>query len=290
VLLALWLGGCGGTQTTPRSAVAGYLTRVNAVEKQLAAPLVTVTQTIVQFARQSRRPGASRAKGRAGTGTLGQFRAVPTGQADALLRADVQIHRLRRRLAALPAPVPAQRLRTMLLQLVDRQSTLTRQMAKLVVFLPGFSQAMTPLGPALVRLERVLSVVQAQGSAAVAAVYAEKASALRSFRAVTLVILRGLGRLDPPKVSLPAYRAQVRALKGMASSAEGLAGALSSGNTTAAQPLLIQFRQAATGPASLTAQKAQIAAIRAYDGQITSLNRLGTAASRERLRLSQTLK
>jgi hypothetical protein len=290
VLLALWLGGCGGTQNTPRSAVAGYLTKVNAVEKRLAAPLVTVTQTIVQFAHQSQGKGASHLKGRAGAGALGQFRVVPAGQADALLRADVQINGLRGRLAALSAPAPAQRLRTLLLELVDRQARLTHQMAKLVVFLPGFTQAMAPLGPALVRLERVLSVVQAQGSAAVAAVYAEKSAALRSFRAVALVILRGLRRLEPPGVSLPAYRAQVRALQGMASSAEGLAGALGSGNTTAAQPLLIQFRRAAAGPTSLTAQKAQIGAIRAYDAQITSLNRLGADANRERLRLSQTLK
>jgi hypothetical protein len=149
---------------------------------------------------------------------------------------------------------------------------------------------MAPFGPALARLERVLSVVQAQGSAAVAAVYAEKSAALRSFRAVALVLLRNLRGLDPPGVSLPAYRAQVRALQGMASAAEGLAGALGSGDTTAAQPLLNQFRRAAATPASLTAQKAQIAAIRAYDAQIASLNRLAAAANRERLRLSQTLK
>jgi hypothetical protein len=290
VLLALWLGGCGGTQNTPRSAVAGYLTKVNAVEKQLTAPLVTVTRTIVQFAHQSRASRAAKVKQRVSAGALGQFRAVPSGQADALLRADVQIHGVRVRLAALPAPAPAQRLRRLLLELVDRQATLTHQMAKLVVFLPGFSQAVAPLGPALLRLERVLSVVKAQGSAAVAAVYAEKSAALRSFRAVALVILHDLRRLDPPGVSLPAYRAQVGALQGMASSAEGLAGALGSGNTTAAQPLLVQFSRAAARPASLTAQKAQIAAIRAYDAQITSLNRLGADANRERLRLSQTLK
>ncbi|MEA2157641.1 MAG: hypothetical protein QOD66_21 [Solirubrobacteraceae bacterium] len=290
MLLALLLGGCGNTQNTPRAAVAAYVAKVNAVEKQLAPPLVSVTRTIVQFARQSRGQGASHVKGRAGAGALGQFRVVPAGQADALLRADAQIKVLRGRLAALPAPGPAQRLRTLLLQLVDRQATLTHQMAKLVVFLPGFSEAMAPLGPALVRLERVLSVAQAQGSAAVAAVYTEKAVALRNFRAVALAILRALRKLDPPVVSLPAYQAQVRAIQGMATSAKGLAGALGSGSTTAARPLLVQFSRAATGPASLTAQKAQIAAIRAYNAQIASLNRVATAANRERLRISQTLK
>jgi hypothetical protein len=290
VLLTLMLGGCGNTHNTPRAAVAAYLTEVNAVEKQLAPPLVSVTRTIVDFARQSRASGAPHVKHGAGAGALGQFRVVPAGQSDALLSADAQIKGLRGRLAALPAPGPARRLRTLLLELVDRQATLTHQMAKLVVFLPGFSQAMAPLGPALVRLERVLSVAQAQGPAAVAAVYAEKSVALRGFRAVALAILRNLRGLDPPVVSLPSYHAQVRAIQGMARSAEGLAGALGTGSTAAARPLLVQFSRAATGPASLTAQKAQIAAIHAYDAQIASLNRLAEAASRERLRLSLTLK
>jgi hypothetical protein len=289
VLLTLLLGGCGNTHKTPRAAVAAYLTEVNAVEKQLAPPLVSVTRTIVQFARQSRASGAPRKKG-AGAGALGQFRVVPGGQADALLHADAQIKGLRGRLATLPAPGPAQRLRTLLLELVDRQATLTHQMAKLVVFLPGFSQAMAPLGPALVRLERVLSVAQAQGPAAVAAVYAQKSAALRGFRAIALTIQRSLRRLDPPVVSLPSYRAQVRAVQGMARSAEGLAAALGASSTAAARPLLAQFSRAATGPTSLTAQRAQIAAIHAYDAQIASLNRLAEAASRERLRLSRTLK
>ena len=76
----------------------------------------------------------------------------------------------------------------------------------------------------------------------------------------------------------------------MARSAGGLAGALGTGRTAATQPLLAQFSRSATGPTSLTAQKAQIAAIHAYDAQIASLNRLAEAASRERLRLSRTLK
>jgi hypothetical protein len=289
VLLTLLLGGCSNTHTTPRAAVAAYLKKVNGVEQQLAPPLVSVTRTIVQFARQSRASGAPHVKPGAGAGALGQFRVVPGGQAGALLSADAQIERLRGRLAALPAPRPAQRLRALLLTLVDRQATLTRQTAKLVVFLPGFAQAMAPLGPALVRLEHVLSIAQAQGPAAVAAVYAEKSVALRTFRTAALGILRRLRRLDPPVVSLPSYRAQVRAIQGMARSAQGLAGELGTGSTAAAQPLLHQFSRAATGPASLTAQKAQIAAIHAYDAQIASLNHLAEAASRERLRLNRTL-
>jgi hypothetical protein len=273
--LTLAVTGCGETQTTPRMAVASYLNEVNALERQLATPLVVVTRTIVQFSRdaRSRRP----------------VRVAPAGQAEALLRSGAQITALRARLSSLTAPAPARRLRVLLLQLVDRQASLTRQMAKLVTFLPGFAQVMAPFGPALVGLERVLSLNQANGSSAVSAVYAEKAAALRNFRAVVLSILSRLRRLDPPAVSLPPYRAQLRSLAAMATTADALAAALQQGSATAAGPLLAQFSQAAAGPSSVTAQKAQIAAIRAYDAELTSLNRLAEAASRERLRLARTL-
>jgi hypothetical protein len=275
-LLALLLGGCGGSQSSPRTALARYVAQVNVVEKQLAAPLVTVTRTLVQFARQSRRP----------RGAIG---LAPVGDAQALRVTNGQINRLRGRLAALPAPAGAQRLRTLLLELVDRQAALTRQMVKLVVFLPGFARAMAPFGPALVALEHVLSVTQARGPSAVATVYAQKATALRGFRVVAIAILRDLRGLDPPALSQPPYRAQVRALTSLADTAGRLATALGSGSATQARPLLVQFSRAAAGPSSVAAQKAQIAAIRAYDAQLTSLNRLAEAASRERLRLSKTV-
>src|SRR5207248_9201379 len=49
VLVALLLGGCGGSHHTPRADLATYVTQVNAVERQLAPPLVSVTRTVAQF-------------------------------------------------------------------------------------------------------------------------------------------------------------------------------------------------------------------------------------------------
>jgi hypothetical protein len=276
--LALLLGGCGsGSQNTSRAGVARYVAAVNATERQLSAPLADVTRTIVAYSQAARsKRGVAAA-------------APPAAEAQSLLRDGAQIDNLRGRLAALPAPAPARQLRAQLVELVDRQATLTRQMAKLVRFLPGFSLAMAPLGPALLRLERVLSISQAQGSAAVAQVYAEKAAALLDFRGVAVGILQALRSLDPPTVSVPPYRAQVRAVGTMVSTAGALARALSAGSAAQARPLLIAFSQAAAGPSSVAAQRARIAAIRAYDARLRSLNRLAEQASRERLRLSKTL-
>jgi hypothetical protein len=57
----------------------------------------------------------------------------------------------------------------------------------------------------------------------------------------------------------------------------------------AVKTLLTQFDQAAAGPVSARARQAQVMAVRAYDRELESLNRLAEEASRERLRLTRTL-
>lgn len=273
-LLTLLLAGCGGSHDTPRADLARYVTQVNAVEKQLVPPLVSVTKTVGQFA---------------GGRSASPLGVIPSAEAASLAQAGRRIAVLRARLAALPAPAPARHLRSLLLALVDRQAALTRQMAKLVVFLPRFYRAMEPLRPSLATLERWLSVNQAAGPAAVAAVFAEKAAALRRFRTAVEGILAELRPLDPPPVSRPPLRAQVQALEGMAGAAGGLARVLGPGSSAAVKTLLTQFDRAASGPQSSRAHQAQVMAVRAYDGQLTSLNRLAEQAARERLRLVKTV-
>jgi hypothetical protein len=148
---------------------------------------------------------------------------------------------------------------------------------------------MQPLQPSLLGLERVLGVTKAAGPAAVATVYAEKSAALRRFQAQLNGMLAKLRPLDPPAVSRPPFQAQVRALQGMSHAAGQLAGVLSAGNPAAVKTLLAQFDQAAAGPISARAHQAQVMAVRAYDRELGSLNRLAEQASRERLRLTRTL-
>jgi hypothetical protein len=274
VLIGLLLVGCGGSHDTPRTDLARYVTQVNAVEQQLAPPLVSVTRTVAQFS---------------GGRSASPLGVIPSAEAATLSQAGRRIRTLRGQLAALPAPAAAARQRSLLLALVDRQASLTHDMAKLVVFLPRFSLAMQPLQPSLVGLERVLGVTQAAGPAAVAAVYAEKSAALRRFQAQLDGILAKLRRLDPPAVSRPPFQAQVRAIQGMAHAAGQLAGVLSAGNPAAVKTLLTQFDQAAAGPVSARAHQAQVMAVRAYDRELESLNRLAEEASRERLRLTRAL-
>lgn len=269
------LAGCG-QQQSERADVAAYLKKVNRIEKQLTAPLSKVTSTGSQFAQEQHSGGSL-------------TNLLPVAQEQSLLKAGSEIEHIRGRLAALTTPPSAGHLRQLLLQVVDGQAKLTRELAQLVVFLPRYNAALRPLGSATRRLEVALAQQSAYGASAVAAVYAGKAAALRQFQASLNGVLRKLADLRPPAVSKPDYQGQVHALKGMSSTAGQLARALEGGPQGNVQQLLAQFDRAATSNQTISAQKARIAAVRAYDGQSTRLAKLSQEAELERLRLANTL-
>lgn len=274
VVAALAAGGCG-SQAPARGEVA-YIRQVNRIESQLVAPLQTVTRTSAEVAGRATQAGAAHRQQAA--------RAEAASLAASLAR----IEAARGRLAALPAPAAAQRLRGLLLRLVDQEAHLTRQTAQLIAFLPAFDAALRPLGPATIRLKRVLAISQAAGAAAVQAVYAEKAAALRAFRATLQGILSRLSRVRPPVVSRPEYRAQVDSLQGMSGAAGRLATAVGAGDSAGIAPQLVAFDRAAAAARSAAEQRSQATADRAYNAQVARVQRLTAAAEDERLRLAQT--
>jgi hypothetical protein len=277
-LLAMLLpAGCGG-QHSQRPALANYITQAGRIEAALVTPLTAVTQA-----------GAGFAKARGRHARLVD-RLSGAGSERILLLASTQIGSLRARLAALPAPPPATRLRRLLLERVDLQARLTREVAALVAFVPRFAATLGPLGPATRRLEVSLSQRSAYGAAAVAAAYATKAAALRRFQASVDAVLVRLRGLRPPAVSRPGYRAQVASLVGMSTTAGRLARSIAAGPQGDVQPLLAAFDRAALSTQSVAVQKAQIAAIRSYDAQSGRLDGLTQAIDDERVRLSNTLR
>ncbi|HWD74923.1 MAG TPA: hypothetical protein VG371_07265, partial [Solirubrobacteraceae bacterium] len=167
---------------------------------------------------------------------------------------------------------------------------LTRQTAQLEEFLPRFNVALGPIVPASRQLEQALSVNTGYGAAAVQAVYARKAAALRACKATLDNVLIRLARLHPPPVSRPNYRAQVEALQGMSTSAGKLSVALQSSDRSGIPALLAAFDRAAVAPRTSGALRAQIAAARAYDRQTTQVKNLAVQADRERQRLATSLR
>jgi hypothetical protein len=276
--LALLTTGCGSSRPTERAQLAAYIKQVNKIESALTAPLTAVTRAGAEFASER------------SAGVTSANNLLDAAHERTLLRAWRQIRTLRGRLAAVKPPQAALHLHKLLLALIDGQASLTRQVAKLIVFLPGFARALSPLDPATRRLESVLVRQRAPGPAAVSALFAAKAAALRQFRSVVDGVLIQLRRLQPPPVSKPGYDAQVSALGGMSTSAGRLADALAGGAPTNVAPLLVAFDRAATSNQTVAVQRAEIAAVRAYDAQSVKLETLSRQIERERLRLADTLK
>jgi hypothetical protein len=277
--VGLLVSACGGQQShSQRPAVARYITQAGQIEAQLATPLAAVTQAGAEFAQNQ--------GGRHAT-SVGRLEGA--SDESALQHAWAQIQSLRRRLAAVPAPAPAARLRAMLLELTDLEARSTREVSSLVVFVPRFATALAPLGSATHRLEVTLSQPSASGSTAVAAAYASKATALRRFKRAVDGIRGRLEHLHPPQVSESGYRAQLAALAGMSATAAKLATVLDGGAQGDVQQLLTEFDRAALSTQSRAVQKAQIASIRAYDSQSEKLAELSTQIDRERQRLANTV-
>ena len=286
VLVALLAGGCGQQQSSQRPAVARYVKQVNTIEAALAAPLASVASAGNTFSQEQRSSAGSLASGKQqspGILTLG-----PSPE-QTLQKAWNEIRALRTRLAAITTPPAAEHLRLLVLELIDDQAAMTRQVAELVAFLPRYTAALRSLGPATKQLETVLSQRSAYGAAAVSAVFSSKAAALRRFQATTSAMLVQLRRLRPPAVSKPGYKAQLVALQGMGTSAGQLAAALASGATSNVGTVLAQFGRAAATTNTLAVQKAEIAAARAYDARVSALDVLSQKVALERLRLSNTL-
>jgi hypothetical protein len=266
--------GCGHSGSGEQAALARYVARADAVELALRTPLSAVTRAGNLFAREQAAgagrplPGASAAHARA----LGQAAA--------------RVAALRVRLAAITAPAVAARLRALLLELIDGQLRLTGEVQRMVLYMPAFAAAATPLLPALRRLEPALDRRSAAGASAVAAAYREKAAALRRFAATLKPLLEAMSGLHPPVLLQAGYRAQLASIRGMRLNADLLAGALEGRRAAETQRILRAFDRAAAVPHSETVQKAEIAAVRAYDHQVRELERLAGAAQAERNRLA----
>jgi hypothetical protein len=76
----------------------------------------------------------------------------------------------------------------------------------------------------------------------------------------------------------------------MSRGARNLAGALEGGQSTQIEQSLKVFSSATASEQSRSAQEAQIAAVRSYDGEVAALTRLAESISAERQRLADTVR
>lgn len=280
------LGHDSGGGSKQRKAVTAYIHRVNAIQNRMHAPLTSVLLAYRDFSRK---------------GSSTRRTAVELATAAATLE------RLDRRLAAVPAPPEARTLRTRLVELVAQQAAITREVQRMATFAPQFAAVLAGARSANDALGRALRAVkppqphtlrgtkaqvraaqrafQAEASAAAA----KQADAIDAYDAHVAAILRRLARLQPPDVLKPSYTAQIRAFRTIRANGAQLAAELRKPKRNDIAALGRKFELSSRIAQSTAAQRAQIAAIKAYNARARSVGTASARVQEELARLQRDL-
>ena len=253
VLLALAVSGCGGSKN---ASVKRYVQQVNAIASGMRLQLEQVA-------------GAN-----AGFKSSADLAAL----APKFARAERNLATFATRLSALDPPPRAKPVAATLAKLVAVERGLVAELHRFAVFLPAFRKALVPYGRAVTAFRSAARVVKtATTEAIVVDTYANALSQP----------LAALARLSPPAVLAPTYATEVLVLQKSRVTARSLAAALRAGRTAQAHALLVRLSQIAVSGGSVAAQKAQIAAVRAYDAQVSRTTVLQDQAQLELARLQR---
>lgn len=281
------VGGGGGSKVSPeRRDVTAYIDAVNGVQKQMGKPLARVFAAYRDF-----------------TGNGSSTRNPAPELADATRTLDT----LRARLAALPAPPQARKLRRLLLKLVAQQAAVTREVQGLATFTPAFARTLAVAKRANAALGVALRTVPVPKAHAVRGTKqqvlaaearykrdarrsaAAQADAIDAYDAAVAEVLRRLAKLHPPQVFRPSYDAQVKALRAVHDSGAKLAAALRQPTRSAVPDLGRAFVLSSRIAQSTAAQKAQIAAIEHYNARARAISGSASLVQQEEVRLQRVL-
>lgn len=276
--------GSGGSKQ--RKAATAYITRVNAIQNSMHAPLTRVLLAYRDFS---------------GRGTTKRSSGAELAHAARTLA------RLDRRLAAVSAPPEARTLRKRLIELVAQQAAITREVQRMATFTPRFTVVLAGARTANTMLGRALRAVvvpkphtlrgtkaqvraaqrkyQAQSSAAAAA----QADAIDTYDANLAATVRRLSRLQPPAVLKPSYDAQIKAFRAIRTSGAELAAHLRSNDRKDIATLGRRFELASRIAQSTVEQRAQIAAIKAYNTRARAVSTASARVQEELARLQRDL-
>ena len=250
------VAGCGNDE---RDSVESYIEQVNAIQADLREPLNSVAQVNVEFSAKGAKLEKLRPR---------------------LARSEQTFRRLHSRVAKLAPPAQAAKLQRAFLALVDAEADLAGEVSALASFLPDFRTALDPVAPASRRLRKQLAGADTP---------AAQAEELERYRAGLELAVTRLEALDPPRVLAPARDAQLRTLERVRTSAAELARGLRADDREALPTLIAAFANAGRSGESVSAQKAQIAAIRAYNGRVAHIRDLADEVQRARIELEESL-
>jgi hypothetical protein len=269
-----------------RQGVSAYIDSVNAIENQMHTPLARVMLAYRDFTGHQ------------------PTRRNPVPE---LASAAQTLARLDTRLAALPAPPEAKRLRADLVRLVAQQAAVTKEVRQLAAFTPRFgavlrgaTAASAQLGSALRAVKipqphklrgtkKQILAAQARYKAASNAAAAAQADAIDVYDRTITAVVDGLRKLRPPVSLKPTYRAQLRAMQDAAAAGSRLASQLRKQDRASVPTLGRRFTVASREAGTVAVQRAEIAAIRAYNARARAISSTSADVERELAHLQATL-
>lgn len=256
VLLVFLGAGCGGDDHSNADSVAKYIEDVNSIQHGLSLPLGEVALGYRQLSRGSN---------------------LETMQPK-LEKSARTIGRLERRIDALQPPPEALRMDGFIRDLVHGEWDLANELALLAAYVHDAAPVLTRASAAGTALRDALRAPRTR---------AAQAAALEQYAAPLETAARQIAELNAPPVVAPSQRTQVGTYSAIARRARALASALREGKSGAQEVHDLQLAVASS--ASTAAQKARIAAIKAFNRRAARLRRLEALAQRERNRLEHTL-
>ena len=287
VVAALVLSGCGQSGPSKagrRRAVSQYIDSVDIQERVMAQQLRGVTNAYHAF-----------------SGNAAKLRRA----APSFAHAETTLRTLRTRLARVPAPADARPLRRRLLALVDGEIGLAHEVAALALYLPRFEAVLAPLNRARATLKASLAqatvpkptsvpqaklkAAQAAYAAAVAAAAGRRADALAAYLDSVGRVASALRALHPPPVMAPTRATELRTLSGIRAAGAKLVAALRTQRYAAVPTLSRAFQAAALTGMSLESQRAEIAAVKAFDQRVRATGTLALRVQKERARVQKLL-
>jgi hypothetical protein len=269
-----------GNKSTAGSPVSQYIKSVDSVEKQMHQQLTQMLNAYRNFSTQNNNPKAL-AK---------------------LAKPEQTLRTLGQRLSALPAPPEALKLRRLLEQFISDEDAIAVEIQELASFMPHFrgltgvaNVAKTQLAKALVAAAppkahsvrgtpKQIAAARAAYAAAARRAQAAQADAIDVYDGVLAVTAHGLRTLRPPPVIAPAYSAELRTLEATEKAGAALSLELRKPNNHNVPALSRRFTVASRISGSVGAQRAEIAAVKAYNARVSAIR---TLESRIRVELAR---
>jgi hypothetical protein len=274
----------GHGDSPEHKATANYIKSADTLQQQMRVELTKATNAYRNFAG----------------GKVTAKLAPQLAQAEATLRT------LEQRLRVLPAPEVATKLRRLLVRLAAAQVDLAGEVARLAVFSPKFIAVLRSASKAGADLSKALGAVtppsahtikgtkkqvaaaQAKFRTEAAQAAAAQAAAIDSYDAKIARLSRRLARLEPPEVMRPAYSTQRRTLAATRKAGAALAQELRKATRPDVAVYGRRFSIAARSATSISAQKAEISAVKAYNKRVREIGGMQAAIQGELARLQNT--